>query len=86
MLRVTFRLAWVAANPVSLQAPTRTASYPASAVTQGTFVGALALDGQGGSSRPWPPRAQGALPGNGGTAEDEAGPRPDGHPRHRRAA
>jgi HK97 family phage major capsid protein len=38
VLRVTFRLAWVAANPVSRQQPTRTASYPGAAVTQGTFV------------------------------------------------
>lgn len=41
VLRVTFRLAWVAANPVTLQAPSRAASYPASVLTQGTFVGAL---------------------------------------------
>lgn len=44
VLRVTFRLAWVAANPITLQQPSRAASYPASAVTQGTFVGALGVD------------------------------------------
>lgn len=41
VLRVTFRLAWVAANPVTLQQPTRASSYPAAVLTQGTFVGAL---------------------------------------------
>src|SRR5262245_16208252 len=38
VLRVTFRLAWVAANPVSLMQPTRASSYPAAQLTQGTFV------------------------------------------------
>lgn len=38
VLRVTFRLAWVAANPVTLMQPTRTASYPAAVLLQGTFV------------------------------------------------
>ena len=38
VLRVTFRLAWVAANPVTRMQSTRASSYPASAVTQGTFV------------------------------------------------
>jgi HK97 family phage major capsid protein len=41
VLRVTFRLAWVAANPVTLQQPSRAASYAASVLVQGTFVGAL---------------------------------------------
>ena len=73
-LRVTFRLAWVAANPVTLQAPTRTASYPASVVTQGTFVGALGVEqalfeeqrALTGNGRP-------ALGADRETAEDEAG-------------
>ena len=38
VLRVTFRLAWCAANPVTLQAGTRATAYPAGVVTQGTFV------------------------------------------------
>ena len=67
-------LAWVAANPVTLQAPTRTASYPASVLTQGTFVGALGADqalfeeqkALAGNGRP-------ALGGDRETAEDEAG-------------
>jgi HK97 family phage major capsid protein len=41
VLRVTFRLAWVAANPVTLMQPTRTASYPAAQLLQGTFVPGL---------------------------------------------
>lgn len=72
VLRVTFRLAWVAANPVTLQAPTRTASYPASVLTQGTFVGALGVE-QALEQKALAAQAQGALPGNGDTAEDEAG-------------
>jgi HK97 family phage major capsid protein len=36
VLRVTFRLAWVAANPVTLMAPDRATSYPAASVLQGT--------------------------------------------------
>ena len=74
VLRVTFRLAWVAANPVTLQQPSRAASYPAAVLTQGTFVGALtakeaAADGRvetlSGADRP-------ALEGR-RTAEEEAG-------------
>jgi len=38
VLRVTFRVAWVAANPVTLMQPNRTISYPAGALQQGTFV------------------------------------------------
>lgn len=74
VLRVTFRLAWVAANPVTLQAPTRTASYPAAVLTQGTFVGALGAEqalfeeqkALAGNGRP-------ALAGDRETAEEEAG-------------
>jgi hypothetical protein len=69
VLRVTFRLAWVAANPVSLQQPSRAASYPASVLTQGTFVGALgALE----SKEAITADAQRALAG-GKSAEEEAG-------------
>lgn len=46
VLRVTFRLAWVAANPVTLMQPTRTASYPASQLLQGTFVPPVLLEAE----------------------------------------
>jgi len=71
VLRVTFRLAWVAANPVSLQAPSRAASYPASVLTQGTFTGALSFEAAM-EQKALAAGAQGALP-SGETAEDEAG-------------
>ena len=61
VLRVTFRLAWVAANPVTLMQPTRASSYPAAQLLQGTFVpptgfvaegeGAGALEGARGGRR-----------------------------------
>ena len=63
VLRVTFRLAWVAANPVTLMQPSRAASYPAAVLLQGTYVPAVfsaeaeaqgALEGGAG---------RGALPG-----------------------
>jgi HK97 family phage major capsid protein len=38
VLRVIFRLAWVAANPVTLLQPSRAASYPAAVLLQGTYV------------------------------------------------
>ena len=91
VLRVTFRLAWVAANPVTLQAPTRTASYPASVLTQGTFVGALGVEqALFESRRPCP--ATGAPPcrrrprdgrGRGRAAHAPAGDHPDGRRPHR---
>ena len=71
VLRVTFRLAWVAANPVSLQQPSRAASYPAAVLTQGTFVGALSFEAAM-EQKALAAGAQGALP-SGETAEDEAG-------------
>jgi len=80
VLRVTFRLAWVAANPVSLQAPSRAASYPAAVLTQGTFSGALAFE-QAMEQKALAVEGRNALPGAAGqpglptgeTAEDEAG-------------
>ena len=75
-LRVTFRLAWVAANPVTLQAPTRTASYPASVLTQGTFVGALGVEeALFQEQKALAGNGRRALPGDRETAEDEAGRR-----------
>jgi HK97 family phage major capsid protein len=71
VLRVTFRLAWVAANPVSLQAPSRAASYPASVLTQGTFVGALGVE-EALAQKALAAERQGALPAGDRTAEDEA--------------
>jgi hypothetical protein len=79
VLRVTFRLAWVAANPITLQQPSRAASYPASAVTQGTFVGALGVDDAETQALAGDKRAileanrQHALTGGSRTAGDEAG-------------
>ena len=77
VLRVTFRLAWVAANPTTLMAPTRTASYPAAVLLQGTFVPtSLESDQQAltGERAPALPGArQPALGGEGETAEEEAG-------------
>jgi HK97 family phage major capsid protein len=70
VLRVTFRLAWVAANPVSLQQPSRAASYPAACLTQGTFVGALSFEAAM-EQKALAAGAQGALP-SGETAEGEA--------------
>jgi HK97 family phage major capsid protein len=59
VLRVTFRLAWVAANPVTLMQPTRTAAYPAAQLLQGTFVPTMAeLGGE------LPAGATRALPGD----------------------
>ena len=79
VLRVTFRLAWVAANPVTLQAPSRAASYPASVLTQGTFVGALGVEAAAASAgdrdRALTGQNQPSLTGAGRTAEDEAGTR-----------
>ena len=79
VLRVTFRLAWVAANPVTLQAPTRTASYPASVLTQGTFVGALgveqALFGATEEQKALGGDGRTALPAERETAEEEVGRR-----------
>jgi HK97 family phage major capsid protein len=71
VLRVTFRLAWVAANPVSLQAPSRAASYPASVLVQGTFVGALGVE-EALAQKALVAEKQGALPAGDRTAEDEA--------------
>jgi HK97 family phage major capsid protein len=79
VLRVTFRLAWVAANPISLQQPSRAASYPAAVLTQGTFVGALgaqemAAGAADSADRALEGRAQPSLT-NARTAEEEAGAR-----------
>jgi HK97 family phage major capsid protein len=71
VLRVTFRLAWVAANPVSLQAPSRAASYPASVLVQGTFVGALGVE-EALAQKALVAEKQGALPAGDRTAEDDA--------------
>ena len=40
-LRVTFRMAWAMANPVTRMQPNRTLRYPAAVVTQGTIPAAL---------------------------------------------
>src|SRR4029434_3552266 len=45
VLRVTFPLVWVAANPVTRMSANRAASYPASSVLQGTFVVPMLLPG-----------------------------------------
>jgi HK97 family phage major capsid protein len=76
-LRVTFRLAWVAANPVTLQQPSRAASYPAAVLTQGTFVGALGATEQetlalAGDKRAALEAGRQAVLSSGETAEDEA--------------
>ena len=80
VLRVTFRLAWVAANPVTLQQPTRASSYPAAVLTQGTFVGALSAKDVPAMEGADVPAVEGrrapALAGDGRTAAEEAGAAP----------
>ena len=80
VLRVTFRLAWVAANPITLQQPSRAASYPAAVLTQGTFVGALGAQEAAAGVASAADRALGgqnqpSLTGAGRTADEEAGTR-----------
>jgi len=62
VLRVIFRLAWVAANPVTLMAPSRAAAYPAAVLLQGTYVpGVLDAGFEGADALSGDERA--ALPG-----------------------
>jgi HK97 family phage major capsid protein len=62
VLRVTFRLAWVAANPITLMQPSRAASYPAAVLLQGTYTPAV-LSAEAEEAAALEGGQRGALPG-----------------------
>ena len=49
-LRVTFRVAWAMANPVTRQQPNRSLRYPAAVLTQGTITALQAPGAQNGTT------------------------------------